>query len=908
MPYLLVQDFKLGLDSRRNELTSPAGALTLCRNAHISRGGEVEKRHCFELVSAIDASKYHGLEATSDGLFVFALLSDVTQQTAAALNAAGVKIQAVTHPYNNNWIIDKVLWSTVYDGKVFSIIKFKHNIEQSISEVYCFYDEQKESHLIGSTKIYKPTVIKDIYKGMVGNGLTALTQTAAQVAAELYAFLILDSNFSSSTIGTGADANRITVIGKTEKSFELEARRMTNLSQYPSATETIVNTFKSQGSVVGSLPVGAFTKFGITGGSAGASVAYGVGRAAYGYIAPMKVSQVIVNDVDIAFVPINSSITISDNDIPYLLGTEPMAGAIAKFINANTPASGYSAVPGHDGDWHGWNTCGFISLYISSPSVNSIDYNGDEVWFELDNTFAECYGFAHSHRGGGSFLISATAMVSNKSKTGAVATNPEGTFKLMKLTAPFAGGSRNSISSIKIDSLEILGVEKFWLTSNGQLMQDVADQINSFQNVYDASVVESMINIKHVAGGSAQNGKQMVVVRNGSVTVSTFSVLTGGVSSEGALPQKNTITIGASANEPVGKGTRFEINTKYSDDLIYKTHAASDITGIRPTFALVYKSKMHLTAGPSVFFSALNDPLDWDPQMAGAGYVNFSENFSTKYDVVSIAPYKSQLAVFGQNNTQIWGWDPNPELNSQQQVLANTGSISAGSVAQLGDIDVFYVSASGIRSLKARDATDSAMSSDIGTQIDTLIEAEIEEAQLDYNISSVIEPNSGRYMMSINDKIYVLSQFTGSQIQAWSTYNPNLGDILKMTSTNTDVYIRCESSIHVLSRVNYKSATDENIANIGMPYLDGEKPAHTKTFTGVDSTVSGAWQIWAGSNTSNTAAKELIASIASPTFQVGRIPMVGIGTHMGVTMISSSANEPATIANLMIHYRLDKAD
>jgi hypothetical protein len=908
MPYLLVQDFKLGLDSRRNELTSPAGALMVCSNAHISRGGEVEKRHCFETIAEV-GEDFHGIESTADGLFVFALLSDVTEPVATLLKSAGISIQAVSHPYNNDWVLDKVVWSTVFDGKIFSIIKFRHTIETSQTETYCYYDEQKEKHLLGPTRIYKPTIIKDLYKGMVGNGRTAPTYTAASVALELYNFLKLDENFSASTIGTGADANRITVIGKSEKSFNLEARRMTNLVQYTNATETLVSTFRTQESVVGSLPVGAFTKFGITGGAAGAAVAYGVGRAAYGYIAPMKVSQVIVNDVDIAFVPINSFITINDNDIPYLLGTEIMAGAIAKFINANTPATGYSAVPGHDGDWYGWNTCGFISLYISSPAVNSIDYNGDEVWFELDNTFSECYAFAHSHRSGGSFLIGGTAMVSNKSKTGAVATNPEGTFKLMRLTAPFAGGSRNSISSIKIDSLEILGVEKFWLTSNGQLMQDVADQINSFQNVYDASVQESMINIKHVAGGSPQNGKQMVVVKNGSVTVSTFSVLTGGVSSEGALPQKNTIIIGASASEPVGKGTRFEINTKYADDLIYKTHCASDITGIIPTFALVFKSKMHMTAGASVFFSALNDPMDWDPQMAGAGYVNFSENFSTKYDIVSIAPYKAQLAVFGQNNIQIWGWDPNPELNSQQQVLANTGAIAAGSIAQLGDIDVFYVSSSGIRSLKARDATDSAMSSDVGTQIDTLIESEIEIDGPDYQVSSLIEPNSGRYMMSINDKIYVLSQFTGSQIQSWSTYEPGFGNIEKMVSNNTDVYMRCESGkIYILSRTNYTSFEDPNVTTVQMPYLDGEKPAHTKTFTGVDATITGSWQVFAGTNTSNTLVRELIATINSPTFEIGRIPLVGLGTHMGVLMISPASNQPATIANLMIHYRLDKAD
>lgn len=910
MPYLLVQDFKLGLDSRRNELTSPAGGLMVCSNAHISRGGEVEKRHCFEKIATLPA-KHFGLEVTSDGLFVFALNRDVTQQGAAQLKNDGVNIQALRHPYDLdgiNWDIDRIMWSTVYDGKIFVIVRFVSKSNTSIKETYCYYDEQKQREFVGSVRVYIPTVVKDTYKGMVGNGSIATTMTAAEVTAELFSFLMLDERFSQSTLGTGSNANRITVRGLSEKSFDIEARRMTSLPQHPNASTTSVTLTKTQDSAIGSQAISAFTEFTITGGSAGNATASGFGRPFWGYIAPMKVSQVLINDIDVAYVPLNQTITYLDNDIPYLIATERMAGAVAKFINANTVASGYTATPGHDPNWYEWNSAGFMSLTITAPPINPTDHNGDEVWFELDNTMAECYGFAHSHRSGGSFLLASTLILSTKSKTGAVATNSEGTFKLMRITNNFGGGSRNSISSIKIDNTEILGDEKFWTTSNGQLTSDVIDQINSYQNAYDAELINGKVNIKHVLGGAAENGKQVMVVKNGTVTTSTYSVMVGGVSSNGAKSQINTIAIGSSATELVGKGTRFEINTKYADDQAYKTHCASDITGVSPTFAMVYKAKMHLTAGPSVFFSALNNPLSWDPQEAGAGYVNFSENFSTRYDIVSIAPYKSQLAVFGQNNTQIWGWDPNPELNSQQQVLANTGAIGAGSVAQLGDVDVFYVSSSGIRSLRARDATDSAMSSDVGTQIDTLIEDEVTLAAPDYNISSVIEPTSGRYMMSINDKIYVLSQFTGSQIQAWSTYEPMLGNIDRMVSSNSDVYIRCGNYIYKLSRVNYKSVDDPNVARIGMPYLDGEKPAHTKTFTGIDATISGSWQVWAGSNTSNTQARDLIATITNPTFQIGRIPMVGIGTHMGVTMISTSANEPATIANLMIHYRLDKAD
>jgi hypothetical protein len=129
-----------------------------------------------------------------------------------------------------------------------------------------------------------------------------------------------------------------------------------------------------------------------------------------------------------------------------------------------------------------------------------------------------------------------------------------------------------------------------------------------------------------------------------------------------------------------------------------------------------------------------------------------------------------------------------------------------------------------------------------------------------------------------------------------------------MVSSNTDVFIRCGNFIYKLSRVNYVSPDDYNVARVTMPYLDGEKPAHSKTFSGVDAAIVGTWQVWAGTNTSNTDAKELIATISHPTFQVGRIQMVGLGTHVGATMISTSSNERATIANLMIHYRLDKAD
>ena len=49
MPYVLVEDFKGGIDTRRTVVTSVPGSCVTLTNAHITRGGEIEKRRAFKL-------------------------------------------------------------------------------------------------------------------------------------------------------------------------------------------------------------------------------------------------------------------------------------------------------------------------------------------------------------------------------------------------------------------------------------------------------------------------------------------------------------------------------------------------------------------------------------------------------------------------------------------------------------------------------------------------------------------------------------------------------------------------------------------------------------------------------------------------------------------------------------------
>ena len=47
MPYIIIEDFRGGLDKRRMDVHAPPGSLIELTNAHITRGGEIEKRPAF---------------------------------------------------------------------------------------------------------------------------------------------------------------------------------------------------------------------------------------------------------------------------------------------------------------------------------------------------------------------------------------------------------------------------------------------------------------------------------------------------------------------------------------------------------------------------------------------------------------------------------------------------------------------------------------------------------------------------------------------------------------------------------------------------------------------------------------------------------------------------------------------
>ena len=70
MPYILVEDFRGGLDNRRSNVTAQPGTLVTLKNAHINRGGEIEKRTAFVKLTDLPSNSF-GLSASNGQIYVF---------------------------------------------------------------------------------------------------------------------------------------------------------------------------------------------------------------------------------------------------------------------------------------------------------------------------------------------------------------------------------------------------------------------------------------------------------------------------------------------------------------------------------------------------------------------------------------------------------------------------------------------------------------------------------------------------------------------------------------------------------------------------------------------------------------------------------------------------------------------
>lgn len=837
MAYLVVENFSAGLDTRKHPLTARAGTLQTLKNAHISRGGEIEKRKRFAPFASLPANTF-GMEAGSDTIFVFG-------SVAAPSVPAGVTYQRLQHP--DGVAMTEVVFSTLYGGNTFVIAKYADG------KSYPFYNG---------------AIIGDFVSGVTRPSMGSINAIATHMAGVINTY---GSGYSATASGA-----TVTVTGPAGVEFTATAtvdspmtatiatiqQSKAAVAEVPSAGSFIV-TAGSQSinaTVVKNYLVGISNTPGITGiYSDGENI---LGTLAAGYI-----------DFDTPNLPTGP--TWSDP-------SQRLAYTIAYHINANTTASGYSATYNYGGNA---SSGGFTIL---SPGDSPQNYNTKEVWFEFDAD------------------PTSTSFIQELITTATITASPYNAGRFIAKAGTFAGGVRNAVTSVKVDGVEVLGPGVQWTTSNSATMTAIANAINNYTSTveYVASVEAGKVVIKGVSGAGADpNGRIISISTQGDVTIGSLVPMSGGKDAVAAVAQKSTFTL---ANYADGKKVTF-IATPTLDSANPIYWGATRVANTSPVSALTYKTKAHLTSGSSLFFSGVNQPTRWGENGVGAGFINLSNSNGGNELLTGLALYQGNLAAFSRRTVQVWAIDTDPAANRQGQVLSNTGALGAGSIISVGEIDVFYLSDSGIRSLRARDSSNAAVVNDVGTPVDGLILADLAgltDAQK-AACPAIIEPIDGRYWLAIGSKVYVFSYFPNSQVAAWSVYEPGFA-ISKFTTKDGRVFARAGDTLYLYGGVN-NAEYDASEVEVILPYLDGGKPAHMKTIEGMDMTVEGQWSVQVGMDPLAPFARDQALLVDKPTFSLGRIGVAGIGTHVGIRLVSNS-NGYARLANLIVHFKLNESD
>ena len=120
----VIQDFRGGLDARKFKLNLPAGTLTDLVNAHITQGGEIEKRKAFVrlvnssggVATSLSAGATFGMQETATGIVVFGSGAPTTYPP-------GVTYQRLTHP-DGATAMSGIVHSAVYGDYVFVCVQF----------------------------------------------------------------------------------------------------------------------------------------------------------------------------------------------------------------------------------------------------------------------------------------------------------------------------------------------------------------------------------------------------------------------------------------------------------------------------------------------------------------------------------------------------------------------------------------------------------------------------------------------------------------------------------------------------------------------------------------------------------------------------------------------------------------
>jgi hypothetical protein len=330
---------------------------------------------------------------------------------------------------------------------------------------------------------------------------------------------------------------------------------------------------------------------------------------------------------------------------------------------------------------------------------------------------------------------------------------------------------------------------------------------------------------------------------------------------------------------------------------------------VKGTFTIAHNERILAVQNSFLNYSEIRNPGKWTDEEKHENFIDHSMIANRSPNLISMADYAGDLAVFAKRHIFVWHIDLIPTQNVKKQALHGTGTFAPHSVTPWGQSDVMYLDTSGIRSLRARDSSEQAFAADIGNLVDSLVRekvATLTEDQKSRNIWGIVEPRSGRLWMALYDKIFVLTFYPSSRISAWTWYDATTAPVDYLVTSDDSVYWRSGDNVFIYGGED-GDEYDDTEALARVPYIDAGKPATHKNWTGIDVALFGTWTVRGSFDPTVPAALDLFANLTKSTYAQQKVAINGESPGLSLELRSTYVG-PARVGNAALHYTDSTAD
>lgn len=467
-------------------------------------------------------------------------------------------------------------------------------------------------------------------------------------------------------------------------------------------------------------------------------------------------------------------------------------------------------------------------------------------------------------------------------------------------------GVNNVINDVLVNGVSLMQATVPFTIDIPTTLNAVASQINdkSLTHGYTAAVSGATLIISAAPGtGTTPNNFSVVARVGGNVVLNTPS-MGGGIAN--LAPQAQIVSA-------VLSGT-FQSVDLYQITINGTTYSATGRAAGTGTSAFVSNKRVFLTAASIWEYCAINTFNDFHTSTpaSGSGFVNVSNDAEGSERLIGSGAFIQQAAVFTRKNIIVYNMSADATQITLSQPINGTGTRSPRAVLGYGTTDLFYLDTPGIRSLSARFATTLPFVNDIGVPLDPFIRAHMNTLApaVIQRACAVVEPYDARFWMALDNRVYVLSYFPGSQISGWTYFEPGFS-ITDFARTNDQLYARAGDTIYQYGGTTgtvYPSV-GQMVADIEIPFVYSNPPA-LNNMLGFDLASLGEWFVTAivDPNISGTDANGNpvwnqfcnVGTIDGISFAESGIAFPGETSHVAFNLTCSAAGN-ASISSMTVH-------